>query len=77
MRASPAIHVSVSRFDLWRGAVGVLAMAAVGTIVLWLVGRDPPAPASTQAMVGIVLCAVIGLAISASGLAIAVTGIIH
>ena len=64
MRASPAIHVSVSRFGLWRGAIGALAMAAVGTIVLWLFGRDPPAAASTQAIVGVALCAVIGLAIS-------------
>ena len=64
MRASPAIHVSVSRFGLWRGAVGVLAMAVVCTILLWLVDRDPPAAASTQAIVGVLLCAVIGLAIS-------------
>ena len=63
MRASPAIHVSASRFGLWRGAVGVLAMAVVGTILLWLVGRDPPAAAPTQAIVGVLLCAVIGLAI--------------
>jgi len=36
MRASPAIHVHVSRFDLWLAAVGLLLVAAAASLGAWL-----------------------------------------
>ena len=63
MRASPAIHVSLNRFGLWRAAVWSLALAATAAILVWLFDRDPPAAAALQFAAATGLCAAFWLAV--------------
>ena len=64
MRASPAFHVALIRFGVWRSAVGLLALAAAAALLSWLLVRDEPPTPSMWLAISAMICAIAALAYS-------------
>ena len=67
MRASPPIEVVLNRFGWWRGAVIVLALAAVSVLVAWIVSSRELQPTAVILAAGLAGLAFVGGALSIAG----------
>ncbi len=61
MRAAPAFQVSLHRFGVWRGAVGVLATLAIGAIAAWLITHEQPIAMGVWGLAALSLAAIAAL----------------
>ena len=66
MRAAPAFQVSLQRFGVWRGAVGLLTALALAALAAWLALQPPPLGVMTWLGAALAAAATIWCAVSVS-----------
>ena len=64
MRGSPSCEIAVARFDAWRAAVGLVAVAGLASMATWLATSPLGAGVGVRAGVAVAALAVVVLAAS-------------